>query len=580
MRKTARPKLSYLVWSICLTLSVIAARLFYLQIHQKTLFFEQSQKNYLRLEKIVSPRGNILDRNGILLVTNRPTHDLYWSGTGHKKLDAYQLKTLELLSSILDTPLDKDEELLKDLTHVERYNKKILLANDIPFDQLSKIEEQFPHDGNVRLETHFKRFYPYNSFACHMLGYLSQFDMESTGKMGLEQIMEETLKGDHGTLMKTINSLGKNLKQVELKKALAGSNIETTLDISLQKISEAVFPEELSGTIIVMDPNDGGLLALVSRPNFDPTIFLNPISSDDWHTLQDKQPFLNRAFNAAYPPGSIFKLVSVSAALEHKITSADAIVDCKGFVTFAGRKYFCARKHGHGELSSCQAVAHSCNILFYEIAKRIDIDLLASYAKTFGLGEKTNSIFSEKTGLVPSRAWKKAAKKERWWPGETLSAAIGQSFLLVTPIQIARMISSIFSGYLTNPRILMNEPIVQEPLDIQPDTRAFLKRSMRAVVKTGTGQNVSTLKDITIYAKTSTAQTSALYKRDLGKKYLEHGWFVAHVTYKNFKPITLVVLVENIGSASVATQIAKNFLIEYKKIHEEQVPDPEIPVVI
>lgn len=131
------------------------------------------------------------------------------------------------------------------------------------------------------------------------------------------------------------------------------------------------------------------------------------------------------------------------------------------------------------------------------------------------------------------------------------------------------MISSIFSGFLTNPRFLMNEPVVQQPLDIQPDTLAFLKRSMKAVVTRGTGQNVSTIKDISIYAKTSTAQTSALYKRDLGKKYLEHGWFVAHVTYKNHKPLTLVILVENIGSASVATQIAKNFLIEYKKSLDE-----------
>jgi penicillin-binding protein 2 len=168
-------------------------------------------------------------------------------------------------------------------------------------------------------------------------------------------------------------------------------------------------------------------------------------------------------------------------------------------------------------------------------------------------------------GLIPNREWKFDHKGEPWWPGETLSVAIGQSFLLATPIQIACMIASIFTGYLVAPRLLVNEPVVTTPLTIKPETIAFLKKSMKSVVKSGTGRIVRKVKDIIIYAKTSTAQTSDFSKRKLDEKYLEHGWFVGHFQYKNYDPLVIVILVERVGTAQVATTIAKNFLIEYKK---------------
>jgi penicillin-binding protein 2 len=181
------------------------------------------------------------------------------------------------------------------------------------------------------------------------------------------------------------------------------------------------------------------------------------------------------------------------------------------------------------------------------------------------LGEKTNIIFPEKSGLVPSREWKMNSKGERWWPGETLSVTIGQSFSLATPIQVARMIGGIFTGNLVSPRLLVNEPFVITPLDIQPATISFLKKSMKMVVRHGTGRGVREIKDIKIYAKTSTAQTSDFSKRKLDQKYLEHGWFVGYFQYKNYTPLVMVLLVEHAGTAQVATKVAKNFLVEYKK---------------
>jgi penicillin-binding protein 2 len=196
----------------------------------------------------------------------------------------------------------------------------------------------------------------------------------------------------------------------------------------------------------------------------------------------------------------------------------------------------------------------------------MDVDILAEYAHMFGLGEKTNIILPEKSGLVPSKEWKLTNKGERWWAGETLSVSIGQSFLLVTPIQVAAMISSIFTGFIPTPRLLTAEPIQNRPLKIAPTTRDFLQKSMKMVVTVGTGNRVNKIKDYVIYAKTSTAQTSALDKRLLGKKYLEHAWFAFHLQYKNNDPLTVVILAEHLGSSQSATAIAKNFLLEFKQL--------------
>ncbi len=560
------PKLKMIAWGVLITFAIIIVRLVHLQIVQQHTFFTKSRKNFLRVETIAPLRGNILDRHGQLLATNRPMTNLFWEGTGKVKLSPEQCTTIEILETILEKPIFADEQLFDQLKYAERRYQKILLASDISFEKLSQIVEQFPDNKNVLVSTHFKRFYPYNSFASHILGYLTRMDMEMYGKMGLEKVFEDTLRGEHGQKLKTINSIGRNLTEVEIKKASAGKNIQTTLDIDLQNIVESVFPQEYVGTFIVMDPQDGSILALLSHPHFDPALFLEPLPEDDWRSLQEKQPFLNRAFNACYPPGSIFKLVTVSALMESGYITPESCWHCKGFSEFAGRQYWCNNRHGHGLLNVEQSLAHSCNIMFYEMGKKINIDMLADYAHRFGLGKKTNIIFAEKEGLVPSSAWKKRVKGERWWPGETLSASIGQSYALVTPIQVACMISSIFTGYLVTPRILMEQPVCQESLHISLETRKFLQQSMQKVVHQGTGQRVKTIKDIKIFAKTSTAQTSGWEKRDLGTEFLEHGWFVSYFYYKNERPLTVVILVEHAGTSRVATGIAADFLRKYKKL--------------
>ena len=535
---------------------IIVGRLIYLQIINNHNFFSLSVKNFLRTESIASLRGNILDCKGTLLATNRPLTSVYWQGTGTLKQNQDVLESLESIIGHLDISI---------LAQADRSGTKILIAQDINFEQLSKIIELFPNNKNIIFKTDFKRFYPHKTVASHILGHLNALNnFETVGKMGLEKILHDTLQGQQGKLIKTINSLGSNIEQREIKTALAGKDITTTLDLSLQRIAELLFPTEYDGALLVMDPESGALRAIVSRPNFDPSLFLDPIASDHWAHLQQGQPFLNRAFNACYPPASIFKLITISAALENNLVNLTDTIFCPGHYLFKGRRYYCDRRSGHGELNIQEAVAKSCNTLFYEIATKLPIDILADYAFRFGLGQKTNLIFPEQSGLVPTTAWKHAQKCERWWPGETLSCSIGQSYLLTTPVQIACMIASIFKGYLVTPRILETEPISMRPLNIEPSTCKFLRKSMKSVVRVGTGREVSDIEDIKVFAKTGTAQVVELsYKKDENKP-LAHAWFVAYFSYKDNKPLTLVILLEHTGNSRPARIFAKKYLMRYR----------------
>lgn len=539
--------------------AIILVRLLYLQIILNHSFFALSVKNFLRTETIASPRGNIVDCNGILLATNRPITSVYWHGTGNSNLTNKQQQLLQAIETIIG-PIEHSK-----IMRTEQRSSTLLLAQDISFVQLSKIIELFPNNSNIHFSTNFKRYYPNQKIASHILGHLSSFNnFENIGKMGLEKILHDTLQGQKGQLLKTINSFGISTQQSEIKTASPGQDITITLDSNLQKLAEDLFPANYNGALILMDPKNGALRAVTSRPNFDPSLFLDPITQPDWKNLQNGNPFLNRPFYACYPPASIFKLISISAALENNFITQEDTINCCGYYRFKGRKHYCDRRVGHGTLSIKDAVAKSCNILFYEIATRMPIEILANYAQRFGLGKKTNLIFPEQEGLVPTPDWKQATKGERWWPGETLSCSIGQSYLLVTPIQIACMIASIFEGYIVTPRILESEIITRRPLNIFDSTRKFLCKSMKSVVRLGTGMAVSKIEDIKVYAKTGTAQVVELSAKYDPTKPKAHSWFVAYFYYKDHDPLILVILLEHTGNCRPSKLFAKRFLMHYR----------------
>jgi penicillin-binding protein 2 len=565
-----RAHITQLLFFMSIAFAIIIARLFYLQVYKSTTLFQLSQHNCLRIEKVIPPRGNIIDCNGFLIATNRPLVHLAWHGTGNKNFDQEQLDTLATLEQLFGYQLAAATDLLP----FEHYGRDVYLANDLSFEQLSAVLEKFPCNKNLFIKTDFKRFYPQATVACHVLGYLSGIAYEPAGQMGLEKSYNETLRGTPGLQLTTINSIGRQVTTQESQRALNGDTIVTTLDSNVQQIAERHFPADCAGSCIVMDAQTGALRVMISHPLFDPNRFVNPLTSEEWQQLQEEKPFLNRALSAAYPPASLFKLVTLIASLETNIVTPASTWFCHGEIAFGNRKYHCMHREGHGLLTLQDALAKSCNIPFYEMGKRLKIDTLAQYAHMLGLGEKTNISLPEVPGLIANTAWKQATYKQPWCPGDTLMIAIGQSYTQVTPLQICRMINAICDGHLVTPRILEAEPIVRVPLTINPATLTFVRNSMRKVIERGTGQSLSYLKDVTIYGKTGTAQVRKLpkdgSKRMLEKADREHGWFAAYVRYKNYPPFVVVVLAEHVESSVISAHIARDFLKEYFTYLDDQ----------
>lgn len=543
---------------------IILSRLYYLQLYRYDEFIVRAQKNFFRIEKTTAHRGSIFDCKGNILATNKEINTIYWQGTGNRILNEKQLDSLKLLEKIIEKPIIGTPIYQRILT-AERKSSEALINPNATFEELSKVKELFTQEQNICIHTHLKRYYPNSTVASHIVGHLNSISTDCSGKMGLEKIFEEHLRSKNGTKIKKVNSLGASLQEQEIDKALSGEDIVTTLDLSIQQLAEKSFPDYYTGCIIIMDSISGALHALVSRPSFDPTLFLNPISFEKWHLLQQQGSFLNRALNACYPPASIFKLITLSAALENNIIQPDETFLCKGFIQFKGRKYYCNKRNGHGNLSIMEAIAQSCNIPFFKIAKKqkISIDLIAQYARRFGLGSKTNILLPEQEGLVPSSSWKQEVFNERWWTGETVSASIGQSYLQATPLQMLRAFNSIFSGSLVKPRIVQTEQQLQEPLLIQPQTRSFLKKSTRLAVTQGRLKEIGTIPGLKVYAKTGTAQVSSLSRKKKDNHYKEHAWVVVHVKPCKGKDFSLIILVEHAGSSKEAITIAKKLLTGY-----------------
>ncbi len=550
-------RLRFVLFVICLALGCIAIYLFHLQIRNMQQFYRMSQHNFMRQEAIVSARGNIVDNQGELLVTSTPQYTLYWQGCGNRAFTTHQHELIKALSTLFSLPPSTAGLLQK----AERRRSRLLIVPNVPFAQLTKLIERYPQDPNIHLEKRFKRCYPHRNLACHTVGYLG-LDDNADGKMGLERICQKNLKGHPGKIIKIINAIGHHIQAHQARHALAGKTLKTTLNASLQRSAEELFPKDYEGCCILMDEM-GALEVIVSRPSFDPSMFLEPLSVTQWKELQEKQRFLNRSLSACYPPASLFKLVSLAAALETGIMSKDMRWHCIGHVSFKGRDYHCNDKKAHGVLSTESALAQSCNTPFYEIGKRIKIDTLAQYAHRCGLGTKTGVIFPEKAGLIPTTAWKRRVKHEPWWPGETLSAVIGQSSLLVTPMQIAVMLNALCTGFKVRPRILAEEIVSQEPLDLKKETQAFLRQCLSSVITYGTGSTLKSLSHFRLWGKSGTAQVQSLDKKVLSKANLPHGYFASHFQYKNGKPYTLVIFIEHAGSSRVAIKYAREFLKKF-----------------
>jgi penicillin-binding protein 2 len=558
-------KIKLVLGGLFFVILIIFLRLYHLQVQERQHLRVLGKRNCIRTEVVLPLRGNFYDSNKVLLATNRPVFDLYWQGPGKTWVADECQPVLDKVCNLVGLSTEQAAGLQLKFAH--KHGLRRLIKTDLSFDELCKVSEQCVDVEYLFIKNRFERVYPYKTLASHLLGYLSR--SEKIGRSGLEQVFEESLKGQVGYVHALTNSVGKQLEQEVMSQSQPGVDLQLTLDFELQNVAESLFEPGQSGAFLLMDATNGALKVFLSYPNYDPNVFLGQISEEMWNTtLSENNPLLNRATRAIYAPASIFKFVTFAAGLDEGIITTDSKFYCCGYVEFRGRKYHCKRRTGHGNIDATDGLATSCNICCFEIAKKIKIDTLADYAFRFGLGTKTGFLLPEKTGLVPTAGWKKQAKKESWWAGETLSVSIGQSYSLVTPIQIARMTAAVATGNLVKPRALEQEPIEVKPVDISSRALQFLRGSMKKAVLMGTGQRLDHLNGFEIYAKTGTAQTVSLSVEQVKRKYFEHAWLASFFRYKDGKPLVLVIMLEHAGSSTEALNLAQKFFKAYRHVQE------------
>ena len=562
---------------LCLLLFVILlGRMVYLQLWRGEYYTKQSDGNRLRQSRIIAPRGLIFDKDGKELVNNLPGYAVVLQ----KQAD-YKPESLQHISQLLNISVD---EIKKKIKESQNYYEPILLKSDLTLDLVTKIEEQRRYMPEVMLSVQPIRNYPYKEFAVHALGYVgevSSYEIEKgifknvpqgsiVGKAGLEKSYDKILRGEDGAFMEEVDVAGNVVKHYDSVQPVPGKNLQLTLDYRLQKSLEdftdkhlaylrrsGLAPRARAAAVVALDPRNGAVRAMVSRPGYDPNLFVHGISSKDWNRINndDAYPMNNKVISGEYPPGSTFKIVTGSAAFElNKVGFNEPIFD-GGFhplVPTMGN----AGGEVLGWLTFITALAMSDNVYFYELGNRVGIDNIAKYARIYGFGQKTGiDLEGESRGLVASKQVKREIWDEDWRLGDTFNAAIGQGFNLTTPMQLSVMLSIVANGgtkyqpYLVDSILNADGSVFEKPkreagkhIEVSQQTIDYMRQGMSATTQEGGTASYFSQLPKPIAGKTGTAENS--HGRD-------HGLFVAYGPVED-PELVVVCIVEQGGFGSTA----------------------------
>lgn len=562
---------------VCLVLfAVLLGRMVYLQLWRGDYYAKQSDGNRLRQSRILAPRGIIYDSEGKELVNNLPGYAVVL-----QKQSSYKPETLQRLSNLLQMPV---EEINAKIKASENFYEPIMLKNNLDQQMVTKIEEQRRYMPEVMLSVQPIRNYPYHELAVHALGYVgevSAYEIEQglfknitqgslVGKAGLEKTYDKYLRGEDGAFMEEVDVAGNVVKHYDSVQPIPGKNLKLTIDYELQKELEAftdkhlaflrssgIAPGARAAAVVAIDPRNGALRAMVSRPGYDPNWFVHGISSKNWNSINNdpNYPMNNKVITGEYPPGSTFKIVTGSAAFELKKVGLDEPIFDGGFhpmVPTMGN----AGGEVLGWLTFIKALAMSDNVYFYELGYRVGIDNIEKYAHIFGFGERTGiDLEGESKGLVASKKVKREIWDEDWRLGDTFNAAIGQGFNLTTPIQLSVMLSIVANGgtkyqpYLVDSIINSDGSLFEKPkraegkhIDVSQQTIDYIRMGMSATTQEGGTASYFAGLPKPIAGKTGTAENS--HGRD-------HGLFVAYGPVDD-PELVVVCIVEQGGFGSVA----------------------------
>ncbi len=587
-------RLAGFIYLIVAVFGMLFLRLFYLQVIEGQVFRRLSETNCIRLKSIDPPRGLIYDRKRKLLVDNRPSFDLSIVLKDAHPLDI----TIKKLSEYTHIPVsDIKDEISRNKT-VYSY-QPILLKQDIGRDMLAAIEvHKFDLPGIV-IDVCPRRHYIRGKSAAHLLGYLGEINQaelasglypdcrggDLIGKFGVEETCDRFLRGKRGGRQVEVNASGQIVRVLKTVDAQPGHNVFLTIDREIQEIAEQLLKGK-AGAVVAMDPFSGAVLALASSPSFDQNAFASGLSPKKWNDLISNpfRPMENKAIQGEYPPASTYKIVTAIAGLEEGIIDENTAFFCPGHLRFGDRNFRCWKRYGHGNMKVADALTQSCDVFFYQVGIRLGIDRLAWYAKAFGLGDLTCiDLNHEAQGLIPTASWKKSRTGIPWQRGETLSVAIGQGYNLVTPVQMAVLISAVANGgtrfrpkvidkiETADGQIVMKaEKMVKGKIPVSQNNLKIVRNALWAVVngKRGTARSIRT-EGIDMCGKTGTAQVVGYKKVEALKgaesldHFKSHAWFVAYAPPDKPEIATAVIVEHGEHGSSAAAPIAQELIKSY-----------------
>ncbi|MGH1461629.1 MAG: penicillin-binding protein 2 [Neptuniibacter sp.] len=599
-----RAILAFLVVVVMLT--VLVVRLFYLQVIEHDRFSAISEDNRVQLQPVPPNRGLIYDRNGILLADNRPSYSVTILKEEMEDLEQ-TLNDLRELIPITDKEVGRFK---KRLSQRRRSFESVPVRFRLTEEEIAAISVNYHRLPGVRVEAELIRHYPYGESLVHAMGYvgrineaeLKQVDERNysathyIGKLGIEKFYEDQLHGEVGFQKVETNARGRVMSVIERTDPQPGTDLALYLDIRLQQITEKLL-EGRRASVVAIDPKSGGILTLVSQPGYDPNLFVTGISSKDYAALRDSSdlPLFNRAIRGGYPPGSTIKPIIALSAIDTGAVSPNYTIFDPGWYTLTegGRKYRDWKKYGHGRVDMNDAIAHSCDVWFYDVAHKMGVDPMSDYLGRFGFGEVTSLDLPEALGaILPSKAWKKRARKASWYTGDSLNMSIGQGFFVATPLQLATAASVIANrGKWVQPRMLkgikakaedgsevLTMPEITSVQMPRQDVELNNEKNWDKIIKgmhdvmhskTGTARRSGAGSPYKIAGKTGTAQVVGIKQDEeydaekLAEIHRDHALFIAFAPIDD-PQIAIAVVVENGGGGSTtAAPIARKVMDAY-----------------
>ena len=580
-------------------LSALVGRMYYLQVIEAKKYAMLADDNRISMRLLPPPRGRIVDRNGIAMAVNQQNYRVLVIKERSEDLDA----TLDALSAII--PLnDHDRARIQRDAQRRRSFVPVTVRENLSWEDVARIEVNAPDLPGVMIDVGQSRNYPLEGLGVHILGYVaavSENDLTGDpllelpgfriGKSGVERTYDLALRGKGGTSQVEVNAVGRVIRELSRDEGEPGAELALTLDLELQQYAAQRLGEE-SAAVVVMDIHTGEVLVMASTPSFDPNAFNRGLKPEEWKDLitNPRKPFGNKATAGQYPPGSTFKPMVAIAAIDSGVITPDTRVVCPGSMTLGNARFHCWKKGGHGSLDLVNGLKHSCDVFFYEVARRAGVDRIADVAKRFGLGAPCGiDLPGELGGMIPTRAWKQAALGQPWHPGETLINGIGQGYVLATPLQLATMVSRIANGgFAVTPHVARDAidqgrmvPRVAGGyggLGVSKLALSLVQRGMNAVTNEAGGtayNNRIKEEQWAMCGKTGSAQVRriTMHERDTGVKKnddlpwkeRDHALFVAYAPVSAPRYGIAVVVEHGGGGSVVAAPIARDILIEVQK---------------